>query len=300
MFRGGVVLVAAAVLTGMLALPALARSRAQGGTPSSSPCPMNCTPGGFCNTPGATVPPPYWVTDFAHVWRLNNGLWCLFAIDVCIQDDRKHLCSGSIVTLQQIIAYRERLVACFNSPAELPPNGGGPLCINRPSTPGGVPTTPPLIVSTFYNCFGAATGQGPGTPAPAPQPVPTPPPAPGAGPPTVTTGGDGFWLETPTSITRSRCWVAQPCESCEQPLAAGTVVIQFRAKKAANGGAEPGSEKAEHAATANGDGSYTSKNGNLPLNTNASESEAFGGYSIPSKGDVVTRVCYVRVPDCQE
>jgi hypothetical protein len=259
---------------------------------SAGVCPGACTVG-ICQEPGTVVQAPRWATNWATVWRQEGSVWCLYYIDVAYRVVRKRLCAGGYVDLIQMVAYRERLCYCVPASLIIPGAGGG-TCMNPPPSPGAPPGPPPPVATGNWNCFAAVTGQGPGAPAPAPGPVPSPP---GGGTATPTTGSDGFWLETAKSVTSNPCWEAFPCES---PEPAGTVVVLFRAATDSQGQPQTAGASAEHAATANGDGTYTSKNGTAPVKNNASADEAFGEYSQPTNGTTTYRVCYRRKPDCQD
>lgn len=257
-------------------------------------CPGACT-AGICDGSGVVLSSPVWVANWSTIWRKVGNLWCLYSIDACVRYISKPMCSGAgTVEMAQVLAFAERLCSCV--PEHLINSGdGGGICLNPPLAPGQPPTAPPNISNSCgWNCFAGVTGQGPGALAPN---SPVLPPHPTGASPIVTTGSDGFWLETPKSIVNNPCW--EICEP-QYPEPAGTVIIVYRAKIGVNGSPQSDGGMPEHAVTSNGDGTYKSKNGTAPLKNSATSAEAFGEYETVTDGTVTYRVCYRKRPDCQE
>ena len=85
---------------------------------------------------------------------------------------------------------------------------------------------------------------------------------------------------------------------CTDPPEEGVVVLVICGKKGVGPPTPegvypivPGTEVTVHSATSNGDGTYTSKNGDLPKKEDATEEEAFGPYMNPKDGDACYTIC---------
>lgn len=191
-------------------------------------------------------------------------------------------------------------------------------------------TTDPVVVFTFGDGSRAAVKvrNPPQEPPPGEDPVPTPVPArdpksncfshtlgihPLPDPPGMPEQPEGYpdpesstsaWLNDVQSVLDGKCYeeVEDCCiatVSCTEgacvinleccPACEVVVLYTYDKDKETPKDAEP-----EHAATNNGDGTFSSKNGMAPLKPNASAQEAFGEYIQPGEGVIIR--CYKK--DC--